>query len=157
MPGQDPNHPVRDGQGAPCPGAASPPQRRLSASGLTATAGGRRAAQATIEAELGKPMSSVFESVDPKPLASASIAQVHTAVLKGAAAAPVVKPRLAAAPRALGCCRRPAEPRRCAAAEPAAWLAAESRKEVVLKVLKPDVVDQLTGAHPLPADRKSVV
>lgn len=55
-----------------------------------------------IEAELGKPISAVFESVDPVPLASASIAQVHVAILK------------------------------------------ESRKEVVLKVLKPSVQDQLT-------------
>lgn len=35
-----------------------------------------------IEAELGAPISEVFESLDPEPLASASIAQVHAAVLK---------------------------------------------------------------------------
>lgn len=43
-------------------------------------------AQEVIEAELGRPLSAVFESVDPVPLASASIAQVHCAVLKGATA-----------------------------------------------------------------------
>lgn len=35
-----------------------------------------------IEKDLGKPVSSLFKSVDPSPLASASIAQVHRAVLK---------------------------------------------------------------------------
>ncbi len=35
-----------------------------------------------IEAELGKPLSSLFRSVEKKPLASASVAQVHAAVLK---------------------------------------------------------------------------
>ena len=57
--------------------------------------------KATVEAELGRPLSSVFESVDPVPLATASVAQVHAAVLAG------------------------------------------SRKEVVLKVLKPGVEDTL--------------
>ncbi|EKF73470.1 ABC1 family protein [Alcanivorax hongdengensis A-11-3] len=36
----------------------------------------------TIEAELGQPLESLYQSVDPKPLASASIAQVHAAKLK---------------------------------------------------------------------------
>jgi aarF domain-containing kinase len=56
-----------------------------------------------IEAELGQPLSALFESVDPVPLACASIAQVHCAVLRG------------------------------------------SRKEVVLKVLKPGVADALSA------------
>jgi predicted unusual protein kinase regulating ubiquinone biosynthesis (AarF/ABC1/UbiB family) len=37
----------------------------------------------TIEAELGRPATEVFTSIDPQPLASASVAQVHAAVLKG--------------------------------------------------------------------------
>lgn len=57
----------------------------------------------TIAAELGKPVDAVFESVDPVPLASASVAQVHAAVLRG------------------------------------------SRKDVVIKVLKPDVTDTLAA------------
>lgn len=57
----------------------------------------------TISSELGKPVDAVFESVDPVPLASASVAQVHAAVLRG------------------------------------------SRKNVVIKVLKPDVADTLTA------------
>ena len=36
----------------------------------------------TVEQELGKPLESLYQSVDPKPLASASIAQVHAAKLK---------------------------------------------------------------------------
>lgn len=36
---------------------------------------------ATIESELGRPLGSVFSSVDEKPLAVASIASVHRAVL----------------------------------------------------------------------------
>ena len=36
----------------------------------------------TIEKELGQPLEDLYQSVDPKPLASASIAQVHTAKLK---------------------------------------------------------------------------
>jgi len=38
--------------------------------------------RAIVEAELGATLEELFESVDPTPLASASIAQVHTAVLK---------------------------------------------------------------------------
>ncbi|MBI1241459.1 MAG: AarF/ABC1/UbiB kinase family protein [Nostoc sp. RI_552] len=37
--------------------------------------------RSTIEAELGVPMDKVFESFDEEPLAAASIAQIHTAVL----------------------------------------------------------------------------
>lgn len=36
----------------------------------------------TIEQELGKPLSALFRSVEQKPLASASVAQVHAAILK---------------------------------------------------------------------------
>ena len=56
-----------------------------------------------ISIDLGKPVESVFESIDPVPLASASVAQVHAAVLRG------------------------------------------SRKEVVVKVLKPEVMDTLNA------------
>ncbi len=35
-----------------------------------------------VEAELGKPLSALYRSVEKKPLASASVAQVHAAVLK---------------------------------------------------------------------------
>eukprot|EP00195_Chlamydomonas_chlamydogama_P005862 CAMPEP_0202905000 /NCGR_PEP_ID=MMETSP1392-20130828/32052_1 /ASSEMBLY_ACC=CAM_ASM_000868 /TAXON_ID=225041 /ORGANISM="Chlamydomonas chlamydogama, Strain SAG 11-48b" /LENGTH=446 /DNA_ID=CAMNT_0049592905 /DNA_START=376 /DNA_END=1716 /DNA_ORIENTATION=- len=58
--------------------------------------------RATLEQELKRPWSDVFESIDPQPLASASVAQVHAAVLKG------------------------------------------SRKDVVIKVLKPGVEDTLS-------------
>jgi len=53
--------------------------------------------------ELGKPVEDIFEKVDPVPLASASVAQVHAAVLRG------------------------------------------SRKNVVIKVLKPGVTDTLNA------------
>ncbi len=56
----------------------------------------------TIEEDLRKPLSEVYESVEEQPLASASVAQVHSAVLK------------------------------------------ESRKNVVIKVLKPATKDVLT-------------
>ena len=39
--------------------------------------------KAIMEAELGQPLSALYESVDPVPLASASVAQVHAAVLRG--------------------------------------------------------------------------
>lgn len=55
----------------------------------------------TVEAELGMALEDVFESVDPIPLASASVAQVHAAILRG------------------------------------------SRRDVVIKVLKPGVEDTL--------------
>ena len=54
-----------------------------------------------IASELGRPVEDIFEKVDPVPLASASVAQVHAAVLRG------------------------------------------SRKNVVIKVLKPGVTDTL--------------
>ena len=38
--------------------------------------------QSIIRQELGTPISDVFSSIDEAPLASASIAQVHLAVLK---------------------------------------------------------------------------
>jgi len=44
-----------------------------------------------IRAELGRPLEDVFESIDPVPLASASVAQVHAAVLKGSGLNVVVK------------------------------------------------------------------
>jgi len=54
---------------------------------------------------LGKPVDAVYESIDPVPLATASIAQVHAAVLRG------------------------------------------SRKDVVVKVLKPNVTDTLKAGR----------
>ena len=47
----------------------------------------------SIERELGGPLEKFFESVDEVPLASASVAQVHAAVLKGSRADVVVKVR----------------------------------------------------------------
>ena len=44
-----------------------------------------------ITADLGKPVDIVFESIDPVPLASASVAQVHAAVLLGSRKNVVVK------------------------------------------------------------------
>ncbi|MFQ9798064.1 MAG: AarF/UbiB family protein [Clostridia bacterium] len=38
--------------------------------------------KSVIEAEYGKPVASIFAEIDPTPLGSASIAQVHAAVLK---------------------------------------------------------------------------
>jgi glutamate-1-semialdehyde 2,1-aminomutase len=43
---------------------------------------GRRYVQETIEADLGRPISAVFESFDWQSIASASIAQVHRGILK---------------------------------------------------------------------------
>jgi len=45
----------------------------------------------TIRDGLGRPIEEVFEYVDPRPLASASIAQVHAAVLRGSGKDVVVK------------------------------------------------------------------
>uniref|UniRef100_A0A7S0X116 ABC1 atypical kinase-like domain-containing protein n=1 Tax=Chlamydomonas leiostraca TaxID=1034604 RepID=A0A7S0X116_9CHLO len=47
--------------------------------------------KAIIERELGRPISDVFVSIDPNPLASASVAQVHAAVLKGSNKDVVIK------------------------------------------------------------------
>ncbi|CAM6127607.1 unnamed protein product [Calypogeia fissa] len=58
--------------------------------------------KAIIREDLGRPLEEVYEYIDPQPLASASVAQVHSAKLK------------------------------------------ESRKDVVIKVLKPGVEDILT-------------
>ena len=44
-----------------------------------------------VEKELGVALEDVFESVDPKPLATASIAQVHAAVLRGSGKEVVIK------------------------------------------------------------------
>eukprot|EP00889_Picochlorum_renovo_P004355 jgi/Picre1/31385/NNA_006737.t1 len=44
-----------------------------------------------IEKELGVPVEDIFESVDPEPLATASIAQVHAAVLRGSGKEVVIK------------------------------------------------------------------
>jgi len=45
----------------------------------------------TIESDLGMSLEDVFESVDPVPLASASVAQVHSAVLRGSRQEVVIK------------------------------------------------------------------
>lgn len=44
-----------------------------------------------VEAELGKPLDEVYSYFDPKPLAAASVAQVHRATLKADGRAVVVK------------------------------------------------------------------
>ena len=44
-----------------------------------------------VEKELGMALEDVFETVDPKPLATASIAQVHAAVLRGSGKEVVIK------------------------------------------------------------------
>lgn len=47
--------------------------------------------RATIESELGQPIDAVFESINSVPLASASIAQVHSAVLRASQKEVVIK------------------------------------------------------------------
>jgi len=47
--------------------------------------------QKIIEKELGLPLEDVFENIDPVPLATASIAQVHSAVLRGSGQDVVIK------------------------------------------------------------------
>jgi len=49
------------------------------------------AIKAVVEADLGGPLAKHFSSIDPTPLASASIAQVHAAVLASSGARVVVK------------------------------------------------------------------
>lgn len=44
-----------------------------------------------VREELGRPIDDVFEFIDPRPLASASIAQVHAAVLKSSGKEVVIK------------------------------------------------------------------
>ena len=46
-----------------------------------------------VEADLGQPLSAAFESVEPVPLATASVAQVHGAVLRGSKKRVVIKVR----------------------------------------------------------------
>ena len=50
-------------------------------------------ARRTIEADLGKPIESVFREIDPEPLAAASVAQVHRAVLRSTGEPVAVKIR----------------------------------------------------------------
>ncbi|CAG9464166.1 unnamed protein product [Pedinophyceae sp. YPF-701] len=47
--------------------------------------------RAIVREELGRPLEEVFEYIDPRPLASASVAQVHAAVLKGSGQDVVLK------------------------------------------------------------------
>ena len=46
-----------------------------------------------VEEDLGQPLSAAYESVDPVPLATASVAQVHGAVLRGSRKRVVIKVR----------------------------------------------------------------
>ncbi|XP_078436720.1 protein kinase superfamily protein [Wolffia australiana] len=47
--------------------------------------------EAVLREDLGKPLDSVYEYIDPMPIASASIAQVHAATLKGSKEEVVIK------------------------------------------------------------------
>ena len=46
-----------------------------------------------VETDLGQPLSAAFESVEPVPLATASVAQVHGAILRGSRKRVVIKVR----------------------------------------------------------------
>jgi len=58
--------------------------------------------KAVVEAELRQPLSTLFESVEEKPLATASIAQVHAAVLRGSRKEVVIKVQKPGVAEALG-------------------------------------------------------
>jgi ubiquinone biosynthesis protein len=51
------------------------------------------AVRATVEGELGRPLESVFQGFEPEPVAAASVAQVHRAVLRSTGAVVAVKVR----------------------------------------------------------------
>lgn len=47
--------------------------------------------KATLQQDLTQPVEQIFSYIDPKPLASASVAQVHAAVLRGSNKEVVIK------------------------------------------------------------------
>jgi len=51
------------------------------------------AVRATVEAELGRPLETVYAAFEPEPVAAASVAQVHRAVLRGTGEVVAVKVR----------------------------------------------------------------
>jgi hypothetical protein len=61
---------------APSPSCARPPRPRLSAAQDKTEAVPYPVIERIVEAELKQPWRSVFDSIDPVPLASASVAQV---------------------------------------------------------------------------------